>query len=208
MFGRVVAERRRAPRDDLASLLASAELDGTRLSDEEIFAFLRLLAPAGAETTYRSTSNLLVGLLSKPELLDAVRRDRRLVPQTIEEGLRWEPPLTTIMRTAARDAEVCGVRIPEGAVVCVNVAAANRDPARWESPDVFDPFRPPKPHLAFAFGPHRCLGMHLARVESQVLLETVLDRLPGLRLDPEAEDVHVTGRMFRSPLALRVSFDP
>jgi cytochrome P450 len=208
MFGRLVAERRGAPRDDLASLLAGAELEGTRLGDEEIFAFLRLLAPAGAETTYRSTSNLLVGLLSSPEQLEAVRRDRRLVPQAIEEGLRWEPPLTTILRTAARDADVCGVAIPEGAVVCVNVAAANRDPARWEAPDVFDLFRPPRPHLAFAFGPHRCLGMHLARIESQVLLETVLDRLPGLRFDPDADEVFVTGRMFRSPLALPVCFDP
>ena len=85
------------------SMLAAAELDGQRLTDEEIFAFLRLLLPAGAETTYRSSSNLLFGLLTNPDQLDALRDDRALMPQAIEEGLRWEPPLSTIVRTATRD---------------------------------------------------------------------------------------------------------
>jgi cytochrome P450 len=208
LFARVLAERRREPRDDLMSVLAHAELDGTRLTDEEIFAFLRLLAPAGAETTYRSSSNLLFGLLSHPEQLDAVRRDRALVPQAIEEGLRWEPPLLGIMRTATRAVELAGVTIPEGGVVNVNLGSANRDETRWERPDQFDIFREPKQHLAFAFGAHRCLGMHLARAETEVLLDALFERLPNLRLDPAAEDVHVTGLIFRSPLALPVVFDP
>src|SRR5262249_57586909 len=92
--------RRQEPHDDLISLLAQAELDGQRLTDEEIFAFLRLLLPAGAETTYRSSSNLFFGLLTHPDQLDVVRRDRSLVRRAIEEGLRWEPPLTGIARTA------------------------------------------------------------------------------------------------------------
>jgi cytochrome P450 len=208
LFARVLAERRREPHDDLMSVLAHAELDGTRLTDEEIFAFLRLLAPAGAETTYRSSSNLLFGLLSHPEQLDAVRRDRALVPQAIEEGLRWEPPLLGIMRTATRAVELAGVTIPEGGAVNVNLGSANRDETRWERPDQFDIFREPKQHLAFAFGAHRCLGMHLARAETEVLLDALFERLPNLRLDPAAEDVHVTGLIFRSPLALPVVFDP
>lgn len=207
LFAPVLAARRREPRDDLMSVLAHAELDGTRLSDEDIYAFLRLLAPAGAETTYRSSSNLLFGLLTHPEQLDAVRRDRERIPQAIEEGLRWEPPLLSIMRTATADTEIEGVAIPAGAAVGVHLGAANRDPARWPDPDRFDVLRPQKPHIAFALGPHVCLGMHLARMETRVLLETLFDRLPGLRLDPAAEDVHISGLVFRSPQALPVVFD-
>lgn len=208
LFARVLAERRREPRDDLTSVLAAAELDGERLSDDAIHAFLRLLAPAGAETTYRSSSNLLLGLLTHPEQLEAVRRDPALRERAIEEGLRWEAPLLTILRTATRDVEVEGVPIPAGGVVVVNLGAANRDPAHFDDPDRFDVHRPPKRHLAFAFGPHRCLGMHLARMETRVVLETLFARLPGLRLDPKAEDVHVTGLTFRAPLALPVVFEP
>lgn len=207
MFARVVAERRRVPTDDLISVLAHAELDGARLDDEAIFAFARLLTPAGAETTYRSSSNLFFGLLTHPEQLDAVRRDRSLVLQAIEEGLRWESPLPGIQRTCARDTEVQGVAIPAGAIVLVSMASANRDETRYERPDEFDIFRPAKTHMAFAFGPHRCLGMHLARMESRVVLETVLDRLLDLRLDPEAKDPHITGELFRSPLELPVLFE-
>jgi cytochrome P450 len=206
-FAGVLAERRREPSVDLISVLALAELDGQRLTDEEIFAFLRLLLPAGAETTYRSSSNLLLGLLSQPEQLEALRADRTLMKRAIEEGLRWEPPLTNIARLAMRDAEVQGVHIPRGAVVGVCIGAANRDETRWERPEVFDLFRTPRPHMAFAYGAHTCLGMHLARMETRVMLNAVLDRLPGLRLDPEAEDVHVTGLSFRAPRRLPVVFD-
>jgi cytochrome P450 len=208
LFARVLAERRSAPREDLMSVLAHAELDGVRLDDEAIFAFLRLLAPAGAETTYRSSSNLLFGLLTHPDQLNALRDQRSLMGQAIEEGLRWECPLTGIMRTATRDVEIGGVPIPAGGLVSVNLGAANRDETRYENPDAFDIARPQRAHMAFAFGAHRCLGMHLARMETTVALNTLLDRLPGLRLDPEAEDVHITGLTFRSPLALPVRFDP
>lgn len=207
LFARVLAERRSAPREDLMSVLAHAELDGVRLDDDAIFAFLRLLAPAGAETTYRSSSNLLFGLLTHPEQLAALRDQRGLMSQAIEEGLRWECPLTGIMRTATRDVEIGGVLIPAGGLVSVNLGAANRDETRYENPDAFDIARPQRAHMAFAFGAHRCLGMHLARMESRVVLEALLDRLPNLRLDPEAKDPHITGELFRSPLELRVVFD-
>ena len=207
LFARVLAERRAEPRDDLVTVLAQAELDGERLDDEAIYSFLRLLAPAGAETTYRSSSNLFFGLLSHPDQLDAVRRDRSLVPQAIEEGLRWECPLPAIQRTSTCDTLVQGVAIPAGALVLVSMASANRDETRYERADEFDIFRPAKTHMAFAFGPHRCLGMHLARMESRVVLESVLDRLPNVRLDPEAKDPHITGAMFRSPLSLPVLWD-
>ncbi len=197
-FGGILAERREQPREDLISLLAQAELDGHRLTDEDIFAFLRLLLPAGAETTYRSSSNLLFGLLTHPDQLDAVRKDRSLIPQAIEEGLRWEAPLTGISRKASKDVEIYGVKIPKDATVAVNMGSANHDETRYENAEAFDIFRPPQQHMAFAFGPHRCLGMHLARMETTVALNAVLDRLPGVRLDPEAEDVHITRRAARA----------
>jgi len=207
-FAGILAERRADPKDDVISVLAHAELDGQRLADEEVYAFLRLLLPAGAETTYRSSSNLLFGLLTNPAQLDALRADRSLMRAAIEEGLRWEPPLTGIARTCTRDKVIDGVTVPAGAVVSVSMGAANRDPKRWSDPDRFDIRREGKQHMAFAFGPHTCLGMHLARMETTVALNALLDRLPGLRLDPAADDLHVSGLTFRAPRTLPVVFDP
>lgn len=205
-FIEIINERRSEAREDMISVLAHAELDGQRLDDEQICAFLRLLLPAGAETTYRSSSNLLFGLLTHPDQLDAVRMDRSLLPQAIEEGLRWEPPLTNIVRRTVEDTEVCGVPIPAGAAIMVCTASANHDESRWENAEEFDIFRKRFPPVAFGFGPHVCLGQHLARMETTVAVNALLDRLPNLRLDPACEDPHITGLMFRSPVTLPVLF--
>lgn len=207
-FGEILAARRRDPQDDLISTLAESEIDGARLTDDEIFAFLLLILPAGVETTYRASGNLLVGLLTEPALWEAVRADRGLVHCAIEEALRWEPPITTVMRRAAHDCELDGVAIPAGTNVSVSVAAANRDPARYPDPDRFDPTRKNITHLTFGGGPHLCLGMHLARMESTVAINALLDRLPDLRLDPNAPPPHIVGVAFRSPAALPVQFGP
>jgi cytochrome P450 len=207
-FAEIIADRRRDTRDDLVSQLIEAEVDGRRLGDDEIYPFLLLLLPAGAETTYRSSSNLLFGLLSHPDQLEAVRADRDLVPQAIEEALRWETPVLSVARAAAEDVELGGVRIPAGALVAVSLGAANRDPGQYPDPDAFDIYRPDKQHMSFGDGEHKCLGMHLARLEMRVLLNAVLDRLPGLRLDPGFDDVHIHGMLFRSPPNLPVRFDP
>ncbi len=202
----ILAERRREPREDLISDLAQAELDGERLTDEEIFSFLRLLLPAGVETTYRSTGNLLFSLLSRPGQLDAVRADRSLVPQAIDEALRFETPLLNITRLATRDTVLSGVDIPAGSTILVMLAAANRDETRWPDPDGFDIFREPRLHISFGQGPHICIGMHLARVEMRLALNLLLDRLPGMRLDPDGNDPHIRGQVFRSPTSLPVLF--
>jgi cytochrome P450 len=203
----LVDRRRVEAGDDLVSVLAQAEQDGQQLTDEEIVSFCRLLLPAGAETTYRSSSNLLVGLLTHPDQLAAVRAERALLPSAIEEALRWEPPLLTILRTATGDTEVCGVAIPAGAVVVLNLGSANRDERYWDEPDRFDILRPSHPILSFGWGAHLCLGMHLARMETRVMVDRLLDRLPGLRLDPEVDPPEITGRTFRSPSEVRVAFD-
>ena len=202
----IIEERRANPGKDLISVLATGELDGQELDNEHVLGFLRLLLPAGAETTYRSSSNLIFGLLSQPDQWQALADDRGLMIQAIEEGLRWEVPLTGIGRLCVEDTEVAGTKIPAGSYIQVLIGAANRDETRWDRADEFDIHRPPRQHMSFAFGPHRCLGMHLARMETKVCLEALLDRLPNLRLDPAAEDVHITGRAFRSPRSLPVLF--
>jgi cytochrome P450 len=205
-FCGIIDERRAHPQDDVISVLLRAELEGQRLTADEIVAFLRLLLPAGAETTYRSSSNLLFGLLTNTDQLDALRADRGLMPQAIEEGLRWEPPLLTIMRTATCDTLVEGMKVSAGATIVVNMGSANHDEKYWENPEDFDLFRTPRQHLAFAFGPHMCLGLHLARMETRVVVGRLLDRLPDLRLDPDAEQPYITGMTFRAPNALPVRF--
>lgn len=203
-FTPILATRRAEPRDDLISGLAQAEIDGEKLSDDEIFSFLRLLLPAGVETTYRSLGNMLFGLLCNPDQLDAVRADRSLLPQAIEEAVRWEPPLLTITRVATRDTELAGVPIPAGSSVMPMLGSANRQEDRYPDPDRFDIFRPARAHIGFGHGVHVCLGMHLARLEMRVALNLLFDRLPNLRLDPDGNDPHIRGQVFRSPTSLPV----
>src|SRR5271163_1602619 len=207
-FAGVVADRRAHPAEDVISDLVSAEVDGQKLTDEAIYSFLRLLLPAGAETTYRSSGNLLYLLLTHPEQLDAVVADRSLLPQAIEEGLRYEPPLLTINRTTTCEVEIAGVTIGPEESISPHIGSANHDETRWDDPETFDILRPAVPHIAFAHGPHMCLGMHLARLETRALLNRVFDRLPDLALQPGDDDPHIRGDVFRSPTSLPVTFSP
>jgi cytochrome P450 len=172
-----------------------------------IYSFLRLLLPAGAETTYRSSSSLLVALLSDPEQLDAVREDPASLTAAVNEAVRWETPLQFVPRLATRDTELAGVRIPAGATVMVVIGAANHDPARWDEPERFDLHRPYKPALAFGHGVHMCIGMHLSKMETEDLVRALLDSLPGLRLDPDCPAPTIEGTLMRSPAHLNVVWD-
>jgi cytochrome P450 len=205
-FAQQVEERRRQRRDDLISDLVDAEYDGERLTDDEIFAFLRLLLPAGVETTYRSLGNLLFALLTHPDQLDATVRDPALRDAAIEEALRWETPVVLIPRRATRATILAGVEIPAGRNVNVFLGSANRDERRYRDPEHFDVHRRPIPHVSFGSGPHMCLGMHLARMETRVALDATLARLGELHLDTEAPPPKIVGTLFRSPDALPVTF--
>jgi cytochrome P450 len=206
-FVGILADRRRKPRDDMVSVLAEADIDGVRMSDEQIYGFMRNLLPAGAETTSRSTASLAFGLLTHPEQLAAVIADRDLLPQAIEEGIRWETPLLNFMRQTTRDVEFHGVAMPEDSLVSVNLGSANHDETRWVEPERFDIFRERKPHIGFGHGAHVCIGMHLARLESTLFFNTLFERLPGLRLDPDVPPPYVAGMHFRSPQHLKVVWD-
>jgi cytochrome P450 len=138
--------------------------------------------------------------------LDAVRSDRALLPQAIEEAVRWEPPLIMITRVASRDTELGGVQIPAGCSVMPILGAANRQDERYADPDRFNIFRDVKPNIGWGHGVHVCLGMHLARLEMRMALNLLFDRLPNLRLDPAADDPYIRGQAFRSPTSLPVLF--
>lgn len=202
-----IDKRRAAPTDDIIGALVSAEIDGERLTDEAIYSFLRLLLPAGLETTFRSSGNLLYLLLTHRDQFEAVNADHSLIGAAIEEGLRFETPLTTVQRFANEDTEVDGVEIPAGSVIDVCIGSANRDEARWERAEEFDIFRPRTPHLSFAAGEHTCMGLHLARMETRVAVETLLSRLSDIQLITD-DDPHIHGQPFRSPTALPVTFTP
>ena len=205
-FGAIIAERRAEPKDDMISTLVHARIDGEPLPDEEILGFLRLLLPAGAETTYRLLGNLLFALLSDPSQWEAVRDDRSLLPAAIEEALRWEAPVAYVSREALADTTIGGTAVPKGAHVSLSIGSANHDDAVYDDAERYDVARAPaRPHLSFAEGPHRCLGEHLARVETVVAMNALLDRFPRMRLDPGDADPHVQGHAFRSPTSIPVA---
>jgi cytochrome P450 len=206
-FVQMVRDRRANPRDDLPTLLSTAEVEGERLPENIVVSFLRQLMNAGGDTTYRGTGTLLLGLLTHPEQLEAVRRDRSLVPQAIEEALRWDGPVGVMMRQVASDTVFDGVELKAGALVDVVASSANRDARVYDDPDRFDIFREPRKHLAFATGPHVCIGQHLARVEMERALTQLLDRLPNLKLDPDKPAPANHGYTMRCPRRLHVRFD-
>jgi cytochrome P450 len=205
-FKALVDERRANPGEDLVSLLAVTEVDGEYLPELVLISFLRQLMNAAGDTTYRGTSVLLTALLNNLDQLEAIRADRSLVPQAIEEALRWDGPVAVQARMAAVDTEVGGVHVPAGSVLDVVAGAQNRDPALYPNPDAFDIFREKRSHASFSRGPHICVGQHLARVEMTRALNAVLDNLPNLRLDPNRPKPEIRGVMMRVPRHLYVTF--
>ncbi len=174
------AERRAQPAEDLVSVLVHTELDGRRLTDDELVMFLNQLLIAGNETTRNAISGGLAAFCATPGQWDRLTGDRSLVPAAVEEILRWTTPVISFMRTATREVELAGSTIGEGEPVLMLYQSANRDEAEFgPTADRFDISRKPNHHLAFGFGAHFCIGAALARMEIATLLEALLDR--GLR---------------------------
>jgi cytochrome P450 len=203
----IVEDRKARPTDDLISDIVTAEMEGERLDDEHIYGFLRLLLPAGAETTYAAMGSCLLALLSTPGALERVRADHGLLDAVVEETLRWETSVTMVNRETTCPVEIDGVEVPAGVSLVCATGSANRDEARYERPEHWDLDRRGPGHIAFGTGRHQCLGMHLARMELGIGLGAIVDRLTGLRLDDEAGPVAVEGFAFRSPPRLPVVFD-
>lgn len=193
-------------RNDILGYMMQAEHEGEKFSDEEIANFIRMLLLAAGETTTRSFANMMVQLLEASDVLEEVRRDRRLVHKAVMETMRRDPTAGAVARIAARDMEIGGRPIPKGTAVLCSIASANRDPEVYEDPDRLWLQRPMRPLLSFGFGPHMCMGMHMALAELEVALEEILD-LPNLRFDPDYPRPEIRGLNMRGPDALHVIWD-
>ena len=178
----LAAQRQAEPRDDLLTALVQAEEDGSRLTQEEVLAMCVLLLVAGHETTTNLIGNGLLALLRHPDQLALLREDPALIRPAVEELLRYDSPAQVTVRTPLEDVEVGGTPVPAGVNLDLLLGAANRDPAMFPDPDRLDITRQENKHLAFAHGPHFCLGAPLARLEGQVALGTVVSRFSQLQL--------------------------
>lgn len=172
----VLADRRAAPGNDLVSALVRAEDAGVQLSDEEIVGFSVLLLIAGNETTTNLLGSLLHRLALEPALYRALRESPALVTRAIEEALRLDSPAQIVMRRASEDVTLAGQNIAKDEMVFVYLGAANRDPARWDAPELFDTADTRERHMAFGFGVHTCIGAPLARLEAEVAMSALLAR--------------------------------
>lgn len=187
-FAKLVEERRGQRRDDLISVLVDADIDGDRLTDEEILFFCFLLIVAGNETTRNAISGGLLALLQHPDQLERLRADTQVVmPTAVEEIVRWTSPVMHMVRTATRDVEIRDTPIKAGERVIMWYPSANRDEEVFKAPFEFDVTRNPNEHLAFGIGEHFCLGAGLARLEIRVMFEELFRRLRDIELasDPE-----------------------
>ncbi len=213
----IIRERREAPGNDLLSVLCTAEVDGVRMSDEDIKAFCSLLLAAGGETTDKAIAAIFANLLRHPDQLAAVRADRELISRAFAETLRYTPPVHMIMRQSTTEVALSGGTVPAGATVTCLIGAANRDGNRYRDPDSFDIFREDlaatnafsaaADHLAFALGRHFCVGALLAKAEVEIGVGQLLDAMPDIRLADGFDPVE-HGVFTRGPQSLPVRFTP
>ena len=196
----------REPDSSVLSWMLRHEEQGRRMSREEIVANTKLMLSGGLQEPRDLIALTLWALGTHPEQLEEVRADRSLVKGAVEETLRWAGPVGTSTRQTTRAIELGGVAMPEGALVGAVLSSANRDPRRWTDPDGFEIHRKEGAHLAFAIGTHFCLGAWFGRHLARVSLEILLDRLPGLRLDPD-RPVELSGWEFRAPRSTWVRWD-
>ncbi len=191
--------------DTLLSSMVHTEVDGERLTREEIQSNLKVMIVGGLQATTDLIALSMWAILSHPEQLEEVRADPKLVDPAIEEAARWHSPVGTSTRQTTRDTELGGAKLEKGALVAAVLASANHDERNWSDPERYDIHRRDGSHLAFATGPHLCIGARLARYETRAAWRILLDRLPGLRLDPE-RPIEISGWEFRSPHHLHVQW--
>jgi len=211
----IIAERRNNPKDDLLSTLCTAQIDGEMMSDEEIKAFVSLLLVAGGETTDKAMANMFLNLIDNPEQMKAVREDRSLLSNAFAETLRHSPPVQMIMRQSAVEVEFHGVKIPAGSTITLLLAAANRDPRKYDNPEKFDisrkdmafdrAFTAAANHSGFALGRHFCVGAMLSKAEVEIGANLLLDAMNDISF---AAPPQPSGVFTRSPKKLNLRFQP
>jgi cytochrome P450 len=203
----LIEQRKAKPQEDLLTGLALAEVDGERLSEEEILGFFQLLVVAGQETTANLINNAILCFLDHPDQFAQIRSQPELLPAAIEEALRYRSPIQWTFRATKCAVEMHGQVIPKNKLLIANMGSANRDGRQFPEPDRFDIKRDPNPHLAFGHGIHFCLGAPLARMEARIALTELMQRLRGLSLAsdkpwPPRKALHVHG-----PTHLPVKFE-
>lgn len=213
----LITERRANPGTDLISGMCQAEIDGEKLTDEEVRAFVSLMITAGGETTDRALGLIMLNLLQHPAQLEAVKADRSLIANAFVETLRYSPPVNIAGRMAEEDIELHGVTIPAGAKINCLIGAANRDETKFSDPHRFDIFREDNSvekgfsgaadHLGFAKGRHLCVGAALAKAEVEIALNLIFDNMPDIRL-ADGFVPRPTGLWTRGVDELRVAFTP
>lgn len=206
-FSALLAERRRAPREDLISTLSVAEIDGERLSESDLVKFCILLLAAGQETTKNLIANAIYCLTAYPQARERLIERPELMPTAIEEILRYMPPVWFVFRRTTSALEIGGRQLPANAVVQLWQASANRDPEHFSDPDQFDIQRDPNRHLTFGHGIHFCIGAPLARLEARVVLPMMLEQLKGLQRKPN-EPLMVRSGIVYVIQSLPVTFAP
>jgi cytochrome P450 family 142 subfamily A polypeptide 1 len=210
----VFADRRAAPREDLVSILVAAQQEGVLAEDEEamendeIVMFMTLLLVAGNETTRNAISGGILALMDNRDQLELLRARTGLIDGAVEEILRYVSPIICFRRTATRDTEIRGQAIRAGERVLMLYQSANRDEDVFADPDRFDITRSPNPHLAFGIGPHFCLGANLARMELRVMVETLIERFPNMRVAPGAAPRRAASTLVSGIEHLPVTFAP
>ncbi len=205
-FRSLCDERRRRPEEDLLTAFVTAEAAG-QVDEAEILAMCTLLIFAGHETTTNLVANSMLALLREPGQMTVLRSNPDMMETAVEELLRYDSPLQRVTRLATEDLDIRGVKIPKGERIYMVVGAANRNPAVFSQPDVLKLDRSPNPHLAFGHGRHFCSGAALTRLEGRIAIETLLRRLPGLRLGATPPEWH-RSVMLRGLRSLSVSFWP
>jgi cytochrome P450 len=206
-FAAISADRRENPRDDLATLIANAQIDGNPIPDFEATGYYTIVATAGHDTTSSSTAGAMWALATQPGLLARVRADLKLAANLVEEAIRWTTPVKTFMRSASADTELRGRKIKQGDWLMLCYASGNRDEDIFANADKFDIDRTPNRQLAFGNGAHLCLGQHLARMEMRILFEELLPRLKSVKLAGEprfTESAFVNG-LKTLPIAFELS---
>jgi cytochrome P450 len=202
-LGQQLEARRQQPRQDLLTAIVQFLLDGQPLNDEQLLGTTLFVLMAGYETTVGGIGSMLLHLARNPAAKQRLVTDRSLINSALEETLRIESPIPALSRTVTRDVCVHGVNMQKGDRVMLLFASANRDDAAFDHPERLIIDRPNNRHLAFGTGIHRCLGAHLARLEMRVVLEEVLDRIPGYRIEDE-DAVEVSGVLARHAQSLPV----
>jgi cytochrome P450 len=206
-FQGLAEARRRQPAEDLATVIAHAEIDGQPISPMDMMGYYMIVATAGHDTTSSSLAGTVEALLNNPGELEKVQADPTLIPGLVDEGIRWTTPVKHFMRTASKDTTLGGRNIRQGDWLMLCYASANRDETIFEDPDVFRVDRTPNKHIALGYGGHLCLGQHLARMELRIFFEELLPRLKSI--EPAGESAWIESYFINGPkrLPIRVKID-